>query len=203
VLPLFPLGTVLFPGLVLPLHVFEERYRELVRDLLALPEREREFGVVAIREGREVGTDGARALFDVGCSARLRQVEAHDDGRFDLVTVGSRLFRITGLAHDRPYLTGDVQWLPDETGDQHEAQVLAAAVRAALADYLQALGEASSREIEPPQLPDDPLVLSHLVAATVLLTWPTGRSCSTSRTAGPGCAGSCRCCAARPASCVP
>jgi Lon protease-like protein len=169
VLPLFPLGTVLFPGLVLPLHVFEERYRELVRDLLALPEREREFGVVAIREGREVGTDGARALFDVGCSARLRQVEAHDDGRFDLVTVGSRLFRITGLAHDRPYLTGDVQWLPDETGDQHEAQVLAAAVRAALADYLQALGEASSREIEPPQLPDDPLVLSHLVAATVLL----------------------------------
>jgi Lon protease-like protein len=169
VLPLFPLGTVLFPGLVLPLHVFEERYRELVRDLLALPEREREFGVVAIREGREVGTDGARALFDVGCSARLRQVEAHDDGRFDLVTVGSRLFRITGLAHDRPYLTGDVQWLPDETGDQHEAQVLAAAVRAALADYLQALGEASSREIEPPQLPHDPLVLSHLVAATVLL----------------------------------
>ena len=61
-LPLFPLGTVLFPGLLLPLHIFEERYRQLVRDLLVGPHESRAFGVVAIREGREVGADGIRAL---------------------------------------------------------------------------------------------------------------------------------------------
>jgi Lon protease-like protein len=169
VLPLFPLGTVLFPGLVLPLHVFEERYRVLVRDLMELPEQERQFGVIAIREGREVGSDGTKALFEVGCTARLRQVEAYDDGRFDLVTVGSQLFRLRELHADRPYFTGEVDWIADETGDAAEARVLDAAVRAAFADYLAALGEASGQEIEAPDLPDDPLVLSHLVAATTLL----------------------------------
>jgi Lon protease-like protein len=169
VLPLFPLGTVLFPGLVLPLHVFEERYQQLVRDLMELPEQDREFGVIAIRQGREVGEHGATALFAVGCTARLRQVESYPDGRFDLVTVGAQLFRLKGVGHERPYLTGDVEWLPDETGDEAEARVLDAAVRAAFADYLVALSEASGTDIEGPDLPDDPLVLSHLVAATVLL----------------------------------
>jgi Lon protease-like protein len=69
-LPLFPLGTVLFPGVLLPLHVFEERYRSMVRDLLDAPAEERRFGVVAIREGREVGADGIRALHAVGCGIR-------------------------------------------------------------------------------------------------------------------------------------
>ncbi len=168
-LPLFPLGTVLFPGLVLPLHIFEDRYRQLVTDLLELPEEERHFGVIAIREGREVGADGTRALFEVGCTAHLRQVESYDDGRFDLVTVGSKLFRLRELHDHRAYFTGDVEWLPDELGDEAEAQVLDAAVRTAFAGYLTALGEASNQEIEGPELPDDPLVLSHLVAATVLL----------------------------------
>lgn len=169
VLPLFPLGTVLFPGLVLPLHVFEERYRQLVRDLLELPEEDRQFGVIAIREGREVGADGTKALFQVGCSARVRQVKSHPDGRYDLVAVGSQLFRLRELHAERPYFTGEVDWLPDEVGDPAEAQVLDAAVREAFADYLQALGAASAQEIEAPDLPDDPLVLSHLVAATTLL----------------------------------
>jgi Lon protease-like protein len=169
VIPLFPLQTVLFPGLVLPLHVFEERYRQLVRDLLELPEQERWFGVIAIREGQEVGADGTRALFDVGCTAELRQVTAHDDGRYDLITVGSRLFRLRELHDQRPYHTGEVDWLPDEVGDAATAERLDAAVRVALADYLAALASAGGREIEPPTLPDDPLVLSHLVAATALL----------------------------------
>jgi Lon protease-like protein len=185
VLPLFPLGTVLFPGLVLPLHVFEERYRQLVRDLLELPEDERQFGVVAIRQGREVGEDGAQALFEVGCTARLRQVESYDDGRYDLVTVGAQLFRLKRLAHDRPYFTGEVEWLADVTGDEARAHVLDAAVRSAFADYLVALGQATGQEIVAPDLPDHPLVLSHLVAATVLvdladrqdlLDQPDGRS---------------------------
>src|SRR6266487_6592811 len=81
------------PGLVLPLHIFEERYRQLVRDLLEGPEPQ-EFGVIAIRKGRETGVDGVSALYEIGCAAALRQVARHDDGRFDVVTVGTQRFRL-------------------------------------------------------------------------------------------------------------
>lgn len=168
-LPLFPLGLVLLPGLLLPLHVFEERYRVLVRDLLDLPEDERRFGVVAIRSGREVGPDGVTALHEIGCTARLRHVEPHDDGRFDIVTTGAERFRLTGLEHDRPYLTGVVELLPDAVGPAQEAAVLGHAVRAAYVDYLAALGAAGAGEVEAPTLPEDVTVLSHLVAATVVM----------------------------------
>ena len=115
-LPLFPLGTVLFPGLLLPLHVFEERYRQLVRDLLVGPHESRAFGVVAIREGREVGADSIRALHGVGCVARLRRVEPYDDGRFDVVTSGSQRFRLLAVDNSRPYLQGDVELLGEPDG---------------------------------------------------------------------------------------
>jgi len=80
-LPLFPLGAVLYPGMLLPLNIFEERYRQLVRDLLDQPEP-REFGVIAIRHGRETGIDGVSDLYEVGCTAEVRQVEEHEDGRY-------------------------------------------------------------------------------------------------------------------------
>jgi Lon protease-like protein len=167
-LPLFPLGTVLFPGLVLPLHVFEERYRELVRDLLELPEDERRFGVVALRTGREVGELGAQSLYDIGCIAQLRGVEAHPDGRFDLVTTGTARFRLASVDPQAAgYLVGEVELLADEPGA--EARLLDRAVRAAFADYLSALSTATGQEIEAPELPDDPLVLGYLVAATTAL----------------------------------
>lgn len=167
-LPLFPLGTVLFPGLVLPLHVFEQRYRELVRDLLALPEDERRFGVVTIRTGREVGADGVQALYDVGCVAHVRSVEAHPDGRFDVVTTGTARFRLDHLdTQAHPYLVGQVELLTDRPGLQ--AELLARAVRAAFGDYLAALSTASEQQIEVPELPEDPLVLGYLVAATTAL----------------------------------
>ena len=166
-LPLFPLGTVLFPGLVLPLHVFEDRYRVLIAELLARPEPEQRFGVVAIREGRETGIDGVHALYDVGCAAQLQTADRHPDGRYDLVTVGADRFRLTALRGGRPYLLGEVEWLPDEVGPTAEAQLLARAVRSAFAGYLDALAEASGAQVEAPELPDEPLLLSHLVAATV------------------------------------
>ena len=108
-LPLFPLGLVLLPGLLLPLHVFEERYRTLVGQLLDLPEEQRRFGVVAIREGREVGADGVTALHEVGCVAQVRRIEPHEDGRFDIVTTGATRFRLLaqpdGAARLRAELT--------------------------------------------------------------------------------------------------
>src|SRR5215471_15608478 len=122
-MPLFPLGTVLYPGLMLPLHIFEDRYRQLVSDLLDGPEP-RDFGVIAIRKGRETGIDGVSALYEVGCMARLRQVRPHDDGRFDLVAVGTQRFRLMGLDHSRPYLRGEIELLAEETGDGAAAALM-------------------------------------------------------------------------------
>ena len=169
-LPLFPLGLVMLPGLLLPLHVFEERYRDLVRDLLELPEQERRFGVVAIREGREVGADGVTALHEVGCVAQLRRVTPYDDGRFDIVATGAERFRLTGLAEGAAYATGLVELLPDDLGPADEAALLDRAVRTAFRTYVAALAQArGDDELEVGELPADGLVLSYVVAASVVV----------------------------------
>jgi len=179
-LPVFPLGTVLFPGLVLPLHIFEERYRALVRHLVALPEgAPREFGVVAIRAGWEVApagrpgrfglTAGEVTLHEVGCTAELRQVTELADGGFDIVTVGRRRFRLAEVDHSaEPYLTAEVEWLPEPGGPDETADLLAARVISVFRQYL-GLIRPDQQEISE-QLPEDPTVLSHLVAATAALT---------------------------------
>ncbi|MEX5719936.1 LON peptidase substrate-binding domain-containing protein [Geodermatophilus maliterrae] len=130
-IPLFPLGSPLFPGIVLPLHVFEPRYRALVRDLQALPEGSgrRFFGVVAIRQGWEVERVApAEALYDVGCSAVVQAVRPQPDGGFGVVTVGGDRFRLLEVVvgEDPPYLQAEVEWLSEEeaaeeaAGDQEE-----------------------------------------------------------------------------------
>ena len=168
-IPLFPLGTVLFPGLVLPLHIFEDRYRQLVRDLLAKPEP-REFGVIAIRHGRETGVDGVSDLRTrVGCTAEIRQVEELDDGRFALVTVGNQRFRLKGLDEPAPYLAADVDLLDDEVGDEAAAALAVKPVQKAFLDYLTALADQRQATFEVPELPDEPVLLSYLVAAAVVV----------------------------------
>lgn len=167
-MPLFPLGTVLYPGLVLPLHIFEERYRQMVSDLLAEPEPQR-FGVVAIRRGRETGVDGVSALFEVGCTATVREVKRHDDGRFDLVTVGTRRFRLVGLDRSRRYLRGEIDLLAEETGDEAAAMLAAQAVRRAFREYLDALATHGAARVHVPELPDEPVLLSYLVAASMII----------------------------------
>jgi Lon protease-like protein len=167
-IPLFPLGTVLFPGLVLPLHIFEDRYRQLVRDLLAKPEP-REFGVIAIRHGRETGVDGVSDLYEVGCTAEIRQVEELDDGRFALVTVGNQRFRLKGLDEPAPYLAADVDLLDDEVGDEAAAALAVKPVQKAFLDYLTALADQRQATFEVPELPDEPVLLSYLIAAAVVV----------------------------------
>ncbi|MEU6203605.1 LON peptidase substrate-binding domain-containing protein [Micromonospora musae] len=178
-LPVFPLGTVLFPGLVLPLHIFEERYRALVRDLVQLPEgAAREFGVVAIQagwevaptapDGRPVPGGGEVTLHEVGCTAELRQVTELPDGGFDIVTVGRRRFRIAEVDRSAAYLTAEVEWLPEPGGADEAAELLAARVISVFRQYL-GLIRPEQQDISE-QLPEDPTVLSHLVAATAALT---------------------------------
>lgn len=171
-LPLFPLGSVLLPGLLLPLHVFEPRYRQLVRDLLDLPEEQRRFGVVAIRQGREVGPDGvadATALHEVGCVARVQRIEPWEDGRYAVVAVGAERFRLTGLLEGAPYLIGQVEWLDDDDAPGGEATLHDRAVRAAFRGYLETLGAVGDDQVELPALPADPLALSYAIAAVVVV----------------------------------
>jgi uncharacterized protein len=169
-LPLFPLGTVLYPGLLLPLHIFEERYRTLVRDLLDGPEPRR-FGVIAIRKGRETGVDGVSALHEIGCTATLRRVIEHDDGRYDLVTAGTQRFRLSRLDQAGPYLRGEAEYLDEPTGDEAAAALAVRAVQAAFRDYLAALSERGA-DIKVPDLPTEPVLLSYLVAATIVVDLP-------------------------------
>ncbi|MGY1772863.1 LON peptidase substrate-binding domain-containing protein [Blastococcus sp. SYSU D00813] len=127
VIPLFPLGTPLFPGVVLPLRVFEPRYRRLMRDLLVQRAEERSpgfFGVVAIRQGWEVEQVApAEALYDIGCTARLQSVRPLSDGGFSIVTVGGDRFRLLDVlvADDPPYLQAEVEWLAEEEAAEEAA----------------------------------------------------------------------------------
>lgn len=167
-MPLFPLGTVLFPGLVLPLHIFEDRYKQLVRDLVDGPEPRR-FGVITIREGRETGIDGVSALHEIGCTATLRDVAEVDDGEYDIVTVGSDRFRLHGIDDSRPYLTGDIELLDEPAGDDAAAGLTAAAVQQAFRAYLNAIADQGAATITVPELPDEPILLSYLVAASIII----------------------------------
>ena len=167
-LPLFPLGTVLCPGLVLPLHIFEDRYKQLIRDLLDTGEPRR-FGVIAIREGRETGIGGVSALHDVGCTATLRDVTEGDDGQYDIVTVGTDRFKLQALGEPRPYLTGEIELLGETVGDEAAAALTAAAVQRAFRGYLNVLADRGSATISVPDLPDEPILLSYLVAASMII----------------------------------
>ncbi|MBL8931506.1 MAG: LON peptidase substrate-binding domain-containing protein [Kineosporiaceae bacterium] len=165
-LPLFPLGSVLVPGLVLPLHVFEERYRVLVNALLALPEGAiRQFGVIAIRSGAEAGQT-IPELYEVGCSAELREVTPYSDGRFDIMSVGESRFRLLELDQDAgtPYLTGLVEFLPDPDGA--DVEPLRQDVAAQFADYRRRL------QVDVTELPEDARVVSYLIAAAMVLDLP-------------------------------
>ncbi|HLH22585.1 MAG TPA: LON peptidase substrate-binding domain-containing protein [Chloroflexota bacterium] len=161
-IPLFPLGAVvLFPGMALPLHVFEERYKQMVGRCLATNEG---FGVVLIREGREVGAPAEP--FEVGTVARIASVERLPDGRMNLVTVGTRRFRCVEHVQVEPYRIARVEWLDDPpAGD--EIGALAGEVRAAVEEYLQAVYALAERPRRAIEFPDDVALLSFQVGAVL------------------------------------
>lgn len=162
-LPLFPLHTVLFPGRPLPLHVFEQRYRDLLRDCL---DKDRRFGVVAIRSGAEVGA-GAD-LFDVGTIAEIERVESLEDGRANIATRGTQRFRITELVEGPSYLMARVLPISEPPPGEPEA-LCARAVRKVLLPYLAALG-APRQMLE--RVPTAPQALAWLAASTLQVEVP-------------------------------
>lgn len=160
-LPLFPLHSVLCPGIALPLHIFEPRYREMVGHCL---ETGSPFGVVLIRDGREVGPDAGH-IADVGTTAAIRQAGRYPDGRLDIVTVGEQRFRIRSV--DRtgaPYLVGIVEELDEPIGGPRSlADELAVVVGRRFLAYLEQLqppaGAARSRADATGASADAPVVV--------------------------------------------
>ena len=170
-LPLFPLGTVLFPGMLLPLHIFEDRYKELVRDLLDGPEPRR-FGVIAIKKGRETGVEGVSSLYEVGCTATLRETEGNDDGGYEVVAVGTQRFRLDAVDESRAYLQGEVEFLAEDEGDSAAAGRAAHLVAGAFQAYLDVLTAQGLAQVNVPEVPEEPVLLSYLVAASMIIDLP-------------------------------
>jgi Lon protease-like protein len=136
-IPLFPLHTVLCPGIVLPLHIFEDRYRALTRHCL---DTGAPFGVVLIREGREVGESRSLALAGVGALVEIREAGRYPDGRYDLLAAATGRFAIDAVDQERePYLVADVTPLEDEVGDEARAERLAASAIRRFVRYLELL----------------------------------------------------------------
>ncbi len=178
-LPLFPLSTVLFPGMRLPLHVFEDRYRQLVADLLARP-APRRFGVIAIRKGRETGPDGVTALHEIGCVAAIRKAEPREDGRYDLQAVGTQRFRLLRFDRSLPYFQAEIEPLPDEAVDEAADAARAAyatrRAQAAFRGYLNALADRGGGVIAISDLPDEPTLLSYVIGAAMIIDLPDRQS---------------------------
>jgi Lon protease-like protein len=166
-LPMFPLNAVLFPGVSVPLTVFEDRYRALVHHLLRVEDpAERVFGSVGIREGYEVGDHGAQSLYRVGCRVQLTEVEGHADGTFDVVAVGLERIQLDRLDTTGNFPVGHVTEMPDPVANVPEsilerARITFTAYRAALADIRS--------DPYSGALPRDPTYLSWTLAAVAPL----------------------------------
>jgi Lon protease-like protein len=166
-IPLFELGVVLFPHMPLQLHVFEERYRAMLRHC---DEEGTSFGVVAIREGVEVG--GGAVSHDVGTLAQIRRLERLEDGRANLLVTGASRFRVLRRITDHPYPAAEVEYLEDTPGNPETLHRLGAEVRDAFGRYAATLQQMASQQPSVDELPDDPELLGYLAAAALQVEVP-------------------------------
>jgi Lon protease-like protein len=163
-LPIFPLGTVLFPGGALPLHIFEDRYREMIA---ACVERDEPFGVVLIREGVEAR--GPAIPFEVGTTARITRVEKLADGRMNIVTIGGRRFRIRSRYESRPYLQAEVEYA-DRVEDADSDAAAAERVRELFSAHYRATLALNDQWTRRVDLPRRPSVLADFVGSRLDVT---------------------------------
>lgn len=162
--PMFPLGLVLLPGTVLPLHVFEPRYRALVQECLG--REPAEFGITLIERGTEVGGGDQRS--DIGTMARIVQVAALPEGRFALVTVGTERIRVTTWLEDDPYPQAIVEPWPDIDAELRSTERLELHVAATSARVRRATAlalELGDQVADPgSELADDPVLATFQLA---------------------------------------
>jgi Lon protease-like protein len=162
-LPLFPLKTVLFPGQVLPLHIFEPRYQTMIRRCLA---EDAPFGVVLIRTGSE--TDTTAEPYEIGTVTRIVESTHLPDGAMNIITVGTERFRIRQLLHDQPYLRGEVETFPIlQPDDATTVDRLSGRVRAKVTRYIELIAQAAGLQIEIGDTPETPQQVGYLAAVAM------------------------------------
>lgn len=170
-IPLFPLGTVLFPGMPLPLHIFEPRYRQMMEDYA---DQQVPFGIALMHSGRE--PQSSFPSHDVGTAAYLEHKKARPDGRWDIVAKGERRFRIVDIDESRPYTMATVEWLDEELGDPTEANTLLRIVAAQFHRYAGGIARLTRRQFNDFSVSEDPVRASYdLTSRLPLHTWERQR----------------------------
>lgn len=157
-LPLFPLpDVVLFPQQLLPLHIFESRYRMLLQSVLETDQR---FGIIRI-------DPNTGEMAEIGCCAEVLQHQTTEDGRSYIVTLGQQRFRLLNIARETPFRTGMVSWIQDETTDDPDSlHALSRTVSDALKDVVTLTAKLQGKEVSlPDDLPDLPRELSYWIGA--------------------------------------
>ena len=164
-LPLFPLNVVLFPGMLLPLHIFEERYTAMIGDCI---ERDEPFGVILIREGPEVG--GAAEPFNIGTSAPITTVDRREEGRMNLLTKGELRFETASITQQVPHMVGQVRYLEEQPGEDQPA--LMAEVGEQYTAFLRNLSSLTGGWTANAEIPQDAVAVAYGVASTLDLPRP-------------------------------
>ncbi len=157
-LPLFPLNTVLFPGTAIPLHIFEPRYRQMIADC---QRDQKPFGIVLTRPESEHLHE---VPYSVGTIAEIRNLDRLEDGRYTLMAVGVKRFRIVSQHHEKPYLSGIVELLDDEVEGGYELDVATQQAHHLFFNYLDVLLESAPEEDIQSTIPDEPEDLSYFIA---------------------------------------
>lgn len=163
-LPLFPLNTVLFPRMPLPLHIFEPRYQEMMTRCI----RERiGFGVLLITDGGEVGESAETVT--VGTVARVVNADELDDGRMNMLTMGVVRFRLLKTFNHHPYMSGNIETWEDDMGDAKVLAKLTKEAHRSYINYVAELAELMDEDERPGQIvaPMDPQMLSYTIAANL------------------------------------
>ena len=159
-LSLFPLNVVLFPGMPMPLHIFEERYKAMIGECV---DREEPFGIILIKEGQEVGEPAEPVK--VGTTARIVQVERLEEGRLNIMTRGEKRFEVVEITQQVPYMVGQVRYFTEEPGE------LAASVfgegKEAYGGYLRNLTALTGGWTAQAEVPGNPVTLAFAIASSL------------------------------------
>ena len=159
-LPLFPLNVVLFPGMELPLHIFEERYKAMIGDCI---DQEQPFGIVLIKEGREAGEPAHP--FSIGTSARVVRVERLAEGRMNVLTNGEHRFETAEISQRVPHVVGQVRYLVEESGEMPSPVI--GELSEEYGTFLQSLSALAGGWTGRVEVPEDPVRLSYSVSANL------------------------------------
>lgn len=162
-LPLFPLNTVLFPGMQLKLHIFEERYKLMINRCI---ESNEPFGVVLVKEGREA-FDPIATPYAVGCAAAISDVQRLPLGRLNITAVGQRRFHIKGIDRSNPYLLGDVEFFMPADDQPELVHRYCGLLRPLVIRYLAVLSSREDAAFDPEQIPHRPRAVAQI--ASILL----------------------------------